>query len=109
MAQLIRSRSKVDISYQAGGGMLFDAVSSRMHDIFEPVLCTYIDLDVLIETCDMSDMQMRVTQMLMEGFSFEDIAEIIGCTHQTIRVHFKRAVNAIVKKNNKDWVKIHRD
>lgn len=97
----------MDISYQAGGGMLFDAVSSRMHDLFEPVLCTYIDLDVLIETCGMSDMQTRVTRMLMEGYSFEDIAEIIGCSHQTIRTHFKRAVNAVVKKNNDNWLKTY--
>lgn len=98
----------MDVSYEANEGMLTDSVSSRMHDLFEPVLCTYIDLDTLIETCGLSDMQKLVVTRLMQGYSFEDVAEDMQCTHQTIRTHFQRAVNRIVNQNNESWMKTYK-
>lgn len=78
--------------------------STRMIDMNEPVLTTYIDLDRLIGRCRLTVQQRMIVDMLMQGYSFEDIAELKECTDQTIRVQFRHAVLKIVKRNNWDWI-----
>lgn len=80
--------------------------SARMIDMNEPVLSTYIDLDRLIDGCGLSAQQRMIVDMLMRGYSFEDIAELKECTDQTIRVQFRRSVHKIVKQNDKLWADI---
>jgi len=67
------------------------------------VLCTYIDLDRLIETAGLSEGEMQIVQYLMQGYAISDIAEYTTRARQTCDEMFSRAVDKIVRKNNANW------
>lgn len=73
----------------------------------EPIICTYIDLERLISSCDFSSRENQVLNDLMYGHTSADIAERIGVTRQTVDVMFKRAVKKIVDENNRIWDKTY--
>lgn len=80
-----------------------DMASTHMIDMNEPLLTTYIDMDQLIEHCGLTKQQRMIVDMLMTGYSFEDIAELKESTDQTVRVQFRRAVHKIMRRNNQKW------
>lgn len=69
----------------------------------EPIICTYIDLEMLIASCSFSPRERQVLDDLMYGYTSADIADRLGVTRQTIDVMFKRAVKKIVEENNAKW------
>jgi len=78
----------------------------RMIDMDEPIRCTYIDLDQLIERCGMNGRQEVTVTLLMLGYSCGDIAEMINCSRQEIQAAFKRAILKIIRCNNAGWKKV---
>ena len=50
----------------------------------EPILCTYIDLERLIETCGLSAAERKTVDYLMLGYSTADIADHTNKTRQTV-------------------------
>lgn len=70
----------------------------------EPVLCTYFDLDRLIENCGLSQGQREIVSLLMDGYTLSDIAEESGRGLTTVDVQFRRAVEKIVQENNRLWI-----
>lgn len=107
VARLILSRSMLDVSYGADDTTCGSMASGRMHDMFEPVLCTYIDLDRLIERCGLSSQQENIVTWLMKGYTPEDIAGAIECTHQAVGTQFRRAVRKITAQNQRDWEAVY--
>ena len=69
----------------------------------EPILCTYIDLDHLIERCGLSPWQREIVRRLMDGYTMLDIAKLTDRALTTIDVQYRRAVEKIVRCNNEDW------
>jgi len=60
-------------------------------------------METLIQTACLTDKQMRVIRLLMQGFLVDDIAERLGCGGEAVNDHFKRAVLRISRKNNGLW------
>ena len=71
--------------------------SNGVFPFSEPVLVTYIDLDRLIEKSKLTKAENKVVQWLMQGYSFDDIAEHCGATSEKIRLLLKNSVDKIVK------------
>lgn len=69
----------------------------------EPIICTYIDLEALITSCNFSAREHQIIEDLMYGYTSSDIANRLGITRQTVDVIFKRAVKKIVEANDKHW------
>lgn len=102
MTALIKNRSKLDTTYYPklyGGGI---------PDFDENVICTYSDLDVLIEKSSLSPGESFVVKQSMAGYSFSDIAEKYGSCAQAYRGMFNRAVAKIVESHNEQWYYVTR-
>ena len=73
----------------------------------EPILCTYIDLDKLIEETEFSKGDLPIIKSLMGGWSLGDISDYCSTPYQTIVSRFRRGVRKIVETNNKKWREIY--
>lgn len=80
-----------------------------MFPLNEDVVCTYIDLDMLIETCGLSQTEKLIVSYLMQGYGLSDIAEYLGHARQTSNEMFDRAVEKITAENNRRWEACHSD
>ena len=74
-----------------------------MSDIAEPILCTYMDLDRLIEQSGMTAEQREVIEWIMQGYSETDIAQERGCSRQAVCRLLRDGVGRIVAANNVQW------
>lgn len=72
-------------------------------DFSENVICTYSDLDVLIDNAGLSPGEAFVIGQLMAGYSLNDIAEKYGSCAQAYRGMFNRAVDKIITEHNEQW------
>ena len=75
----------------------------------EDVLLMYIDLDRLMEAVKLPRSESLVVQMLMDGYSVNDIAEVIGATRSAPIVYFNRAVKKLIAEYNRQWAMWHGD
>lgn len=105
VARLILNRSRLDGTFYAMSSGL--ATESELTVMYEPVFCTYLDLDDLIETCGLSVGERRVIDALMEGHTITDIAEKNSCTKQTIEVQFRRGIRKITAQNTRNWLRVY--
>lgn len=53
-------------------------MSNGVFPFSEPVLCTYMDLDRLIDEAPLTQAERRVVDALMKGYGAEDIADHYG-------------------------------
>lgn len=105
--RLIRYRSRLDAAYMAMGDGAGDMADCRMMDMDEPIRCTYIDLDRLIESCGLDGRQEVVVTLLMHGYTCGDIAEMLGLRFEEVRVAYQDAVDKITAANDAHWRKAH--
>ena len=61
-------------------------ISNGVFQFSEPVLCTYIDLDVLISEARLSQSEHKIVKWLMLGYAASDIADHYGITRQSVNV-----------------------
>lgn len=101
--ELLRQRIRVDRAYAMKLGACSLLESGGTSDIAEPVLCTYMDLDRLIENSGMTAEQRFVTDQTMQGWTETDIAEARGCSRQAVCRLLRDAVQRIVDANNAEW------
>lgn len=66
----------------------------------EPVTVTYMDLDRLIDTCGLSDEEMKIVDLLMRGWTKSDIDELLDIDSAAI---LNSAVDKIVEQNEYEW------
>lgn len=78
-------------------------MSQGVTPMSEPVTVTYLDLDRLIDTCGLTDEEKRTVEMLMEGYTRGDIAELCDMATSEVRAVFKAAVDKIVERNEYEW------
>lgn len=105
---LIIGRSKLDknydmLSYVKENGI--PQLTGEASVVNEDVLCTYVDLDALISTCGLSDLEYYVVIESMKGYMLSDIAEDTGKYPAAIKGAFSSAVEKIVVENNRRWKK----
>lgn len=70
----------------------------------EPIICTYIDLEALIDGCYFSSRERQILDDLMYGYTSQDIADRLAITRQSVDIMFKRAVKKIVEENSRRWL-----
>lgn len=63
----------------------------------ESILCTYISLDELIKEAPLSSKQRAVIQLLMRGYTIQDIADETNNLQSNISHIFSRALKTLVK------------
>ena len=73
----------------------------------EPIICTYIDLERLIDECRFSSREKQILDDLMYGYTPSDIGEMRGIARQSVEQFLKRAVSKIVKRNNARWKEVY--
>lgn len=100
---LIKERSQQDSSFYPLRTNTDVFTSAGIPDISENVICTYADLDKLIEKAELSNGERRVVNLLMEGYSLSDIAAENNGDPRAYRVMFQRAVKKIVHEHNENW------
>ena len=96
-------RSESDDSYLASLFQNSPVDTDGVFPLNEDVLCTYIDLDNLIDSAGLSDTERRIVDYLMQGYGISDIADVLGHARQTASILFDRAVEKIIARNNQVW------
>lgn len=77
-----------DMEHQTSGGLVFN----------EDIVCTYIDLDALIDSCGLSELELLAITERMKGYSLRDVAEEHGYARSAVYGAFGSGVDAIVKE-----------
>lgn len=72
-------------------------MSNGVFPFSEPVLVTYIDLDKLIASANLTKAERKVVNWLMRGHDFEDIADHCRTESNHVKLIFKHAVDKITK------------
>lgn len=96
-------RSEYDASYLASLYQENVVSTEGVFPLDENVICTYIDLDVLIDSAGLSDTESKIVDFLMQGYSLGDIADYLGHARQASDTMLNRAVEKIVARNNQRW------
>lgn len=78
----------------SNGGLIFN----------ENILTVFIDLDRLIETCPLSRKQRAVVNLLMQGWTIQDIADETGRDHQSVSRLFETAIDNLIKHHKTRWL-----
>lgn len=91
-------RSYIERVYPSGllsttGGMIFN----------ESILAVYIDLDRLIATAPLTGKQVAVLNLLMRGYTIQDIADETGNDQSNISHIFARALKMLVSHHKERW------
>lgn len=104
VTKLIMHRSKLDQNYYP---LMREANSIYETDgvpVFsELIVCTYMDLDRLIEQAALSKGQRRIVDYLMLGYCGSDIADHLGVVQQNVPVQLQKAVRKIIAANERNW------
>lgn len=85
--------------------MLMDAANTT--SVKESVFLLYVDLDRLIEQCDLSPMQQQTIDSLMAGHTVVDMAEMHGGTRQAYQIYLTRAAEKIARQNTRNWESVY--
>lgn len=101
--RLILNRSKVDGAFSALREKQGYVEATEIATMHEPVFLTYVDLDTLIEQCDLSEMQRSIIYALMIGYSILDYAEMNNCLKQNVYTQLNRAAEKIAQVNIENW------
>ena len=107
LSELICNRMKLDVSYaekcypsgvlSSVGGMVFN----------ESILATYVSLDALIEAAPLTKKQNAVIQLLMRGYTIQDITDECGIEdHSRVSHIFSRALQVLTETNTKRWMEV---
>lgn len=81
--------------------------SSGSFALSETVLCTYMDLDRLIDACRFAIRQLRMLKRLMAGATIVDIAQMENQPVERVERDFRNIVSRITRQHRKNWIDIH--
>ena len=74
----------------------------------DPVVNTYLDLDLIMERCSLTKSEQYVARRLMVGYTCQDIADFKHVSVKTVRTIFGRLIGKIVEENNRHWREVYR-
>lgn len=104
--KLIRTRSSVDVFYTAQRYATPNPLDSDgVVGFSEDILTAYIDLDSLINTCDLTCDEINLVTNLMDGITVRDLVEDGNpyiCSADVFTA-LDGAARKIVAKNNEKW------
>ena len=80
-------------------------LSNGVFPFSEPVLCAYIDLDMLIAEAGLTKAESKIVNWLMQGYGVKDIADHYGTTSKHVLLLLKSASEKISDKNNERGIK----
>lgn len=83
-------------------------ISQGVAPMSEPVTVTYLDLDRLIDKCELTKLEQLVLDLLMRGYTRSDIRDDTNLTMETIVSLLTSAVEKIVEMNEYEWHRSHR-
>ena len=106
---MIANRSRLDPAFYPSMTNADVNATAGVSLFSEPILCTYLDLERLINTCGLSPAEQKTVDYLMLGYMVADIADHLGKTRQTIETLLKRAVAKICTRNNELWAETYCD
>lgn len=69
----------------------------------EDVLCTYMDLDRLIDDCEFNERQIRLIRAVMDGYSTRDIDEVWGWSAGRAEKTLQAMTRRIMRENDRRW------
>lgn len=69
----------------------------------ESILATYVSLDELIRTAPLTGKQIAVINLLMRGYTIQDIADETGNSQSNISHIFARAVKMLQSHHIERW------
>lgn len=69
----------------------------------EDVLCTYMDLDKLIEDCEFNERQIKLIRAVMDGYSTRDIDEMWGWSDGRAEKTLQAMTRRIMRENDRRW------
>ena len=95
---LIKFRNKFDVMYNLNSSIPVDIDITDASQFSEEVLCLYITLDKLINDCNFNLKQIEILKLYMDGYTEEDIGEIINTTQQNVF----GIINSMCKKIKKE-------
>lgn len=100
---LIAYRYKYDESYYIDNSnpMAVNGVGK----VFEEGIATYASLDSYIEKCNFSEEQLALIKMIGDGFTYDEIAELLGLNKTTITGRLQTIYKRIAKENQWQWRK----
>ena len=103
VAKQIQERSRLDPTFypSLSNASIFGTDGVNLGG--EPIICTYIDLESLVDACGFSQKEREILDDLMYGYTSQDIADRMSVARQTVDVIFKRAIKKIVDENNRRW------
>lgn len=78
-------------------------ISNGVFPFSEPVLCTYIDLDMLIDEARLTKAENKIVHWLMEGYAMNDIADHYGTSARHVGILFRSAVEKICEADVHRW------
>lgn len=108
IVRLISFRAKLDRAHGA-----LDDILARM-GVESPtmksglVFLLYVNLDWLIEQCNLTVLEEKIVKMVMDGCSIKYYAYMSDYPKQTIQAHFRSAAAKIASQNRKNWKEFHR-
>lgn len=104
VAKQITERSRLDPTYYPSLTNASIFMTDGINLGGEPIICTYIDLESLIDGCSFSSRERQILDDLMYGYTSQDIADRLAITRQSVDIMFKRAVKKIVEENSRRWL-----
>jgi hypothetical protein len=99
---LILMRHKVDKYYDFGyKSAILDA--ENWNDVNQELICLYVDLDLLIEECGLSQDDKQIIQFYEMGFSKQDISDMTGDSTKSVATKIRNIAKQICELNFEKW------
>lgn len=92
-----------DYLYMRGNSTLM--IVGGVEPMNEEVITTYLVLDGLIKSCNLSDIQLQMLEMIQHGYSGEEIAFELDIPYTRVTSRLETIYKAIKKENDRQWRK----
>lgn len=99
---LLSLRYKYDENMFLGDGEVDMAVSGAAR-LNEEVISTYVSLDRYIKECEFSAQQLKILNMIGEGYTYGEIAKEVGIKQSTVAGRLQTMYGRILKENEWYW------
>lgn len=101
---LIEYRYKYDDNLFLGGDNGILDVNDN-DGVNQEVIATFATLDKLISKCKFNDRQLKMIEMIGEGYTYREIEDEIGIDNQNVNKALKSIFKSILKENLRFWRK----
>lgn len=72
----------------------------------EELLLTYASLDQYIKQCKLNEVQLKILDLIQQGYYQEEIADILGLRYSTIDGRLQTIYKKIILENERQWRKV---